>query len=164
LESVWTWQKSFFYVQNGGPEDFINLPEYVPGPPSLKNWLYHPKDDKESIRIGLFIEKNKKETNLYADDLVTVFLSCRVLPVERRTHKICQISGRMDPTQITTHQLSASDLVLKAKQICQNTLRPSGKYGLAPYSRRNSPPRQVRSRDLRKILYQSTCDFFSFLY
>ncbi|KAK1625829.1 hypothetical protein QYE76_000144 [Lolium multiflorum] len=142
LESVRTWQKSFFYVRNGGPEDFINLPEYVPGPPSTKNWLHNPKDDKESIRIGLFVQKNKEETNLSADDLVMTFLSHRVLPLQRRAHKICQMRGRMDPARITTHQLSASDLVLKAKQICQNSLRPSGKYGLAPYSRSNSPPRQ----------------------
>ncbi|KAK1686252.1 hypothetical protein QYE76_047100 [Lolium multiflorum] len=149
LESVRTWQKSFFYVRNGGPEDFINLPEYVPGPPSTKNWLHNPKDDKESIRIGLFVQKNKEETNLSADDLVMTFLSRRVLPLQRRAHKICQMQGRMDPTRITTHQLSASDLVLKAKQICQNSLRPTGKYGLAPYSRSNAPPRQ-NFRRIRK--------------
>jgi hypothetical protein len=126
----------------------------------MKNWLQHPKDDKESIRVGLFVEKNKEGTNLSADDLVMAFLSRRVLPLQRRAHKICQMSGRMDPTRITTHQLSAPDLVLKAKQICQNSLTPSGKYGLSPYSHRHSPPRQVRSRDLRKILYRSTCDFF----
>nr|XP_051210782.1 uncharacterized protein LOC127328206 [Lolium perenne] len=115
----------------------------------MRNWLHNPRDDKESIRIGLFIEKNKEETNLSADDLVMAFLSRRVLPLQRHTHKICQMSGRMDPTRITTHQLSASDLVLKARQICQNALRPSGKYGLAPYTRSNSPPRQ-NFRRIRK--------------
>ncbi|KAK1629082.1 hypothetical protein QYE76_003397 [Lolium multiflorum] len=53
----------------------------------------------------------------------------------------------MDPTRITTHRLSPTDLVLKAKQICQNPLSSSGRYGLAPYSRRNSPPR----RNFRRI-------------
>jgi hypothetical protein len=106
----------------------------------MKNWLQHPKDDKESIRVGLFVEKNKEGTNLSADDLVMAFLSRRVLPLQRRAHKICQMSGRMDPTRITTHSLSPSDLVLKAKQICQNTLKPSGNYGLLPYSRSNSHP------------------------
>jgi hypothetical protein len=38
LESVWTWQKSFFYVRNLSPVDFINLPAYVPGIPSRANW------------------------------------------------------------------------------------------------------------------------------
>nr|XP_051211524.1 uncharacterized protein LOC127329017 [Lolium perenne] len=67
------------------------------------------------------------------------FLSRRVLPLQHRAHKISQMSGPKDPARITTHSLSATDLVLKAKQICQNTLSPSGKYGLLPYSRNNSP-------------------------
>nr|XP_051190415.1 uncharacterized protein LOC127303749 [Lolium perenne] len=57
------------------------------------------------------------------------------------------MSGPMEPTRITTHRLSPADLVLKAKQICQNPLSSNGKYGLAPYSRRNSPPR----RNFRRI-------------
>ncbi|KAK1627151.1 hypothetical protein QYE76_001466 [Lolium multiflorum] len=147
LDSVRTWQRTFFYVRNGGPEDFINLPAYLPGPPSMKNWLHHPKDDKESIRIADFIDINKKETNLRVEDLVRAFLARWVLPLQRRAHKISEMSGPMDPTRITTHRLSPTDLVLKAKQICQNPLSPSGKYGLAPYSRRNSPPR----RNFRRI-------------
>nr|XP_051211546.1 formin-like protein 8 [Lolium perenne] len=116
----------------------------------MKNWSHNPKDDKESRRVALFVEKNKEETNLCTDDLVMTFLSRRVLPLQRRAHKISRMSGRMDPTRITTHSLSPPDLVLKAKQICQNTLKPSGKYGVLLYSRSNSPPRRVRSRDLRK--------------
>jgi hypothetical protein len=150
LDSVRTWQRTFFYVRNGGPEDFINLPAYVPGPPSMKNWLHNPRDDKESIRIAGFIDINREETNLCAEDLVRVFLARRVLPLQRRAHKISEMSGPMDPTRITTHRLSPTDLVLKAKQICQNPLSSSGRYGLPPYSRRNSPPRRVRSWDLRK--------------
>jgi hypothetical protein len=113
----------------------------------MRNWLHNPKDDKESARIALFIATNKKETNLCADDMVMLFLPRRVLPLQRRAHKICQMLGRMDPTRITTHSLSPPELVAKAKKICQNTLKPSGKYGLLPYSRNNSPPRKVRSRD-----------------
>jgi hypothetical protein len=86
----------------------------------MKNWLHNPRDDKESQRVALFIEKNKEETNLCADDLVMLFLSRRVLPLQRRAHKICQMLGWMDPTRITTYSLSPRDLVAKAKQICQN--------------------------------------------
>ncbi|KAK1663736.1 hypothetical protein QYE76_051895 [Lolium multiflorum] len=138
---------NLFYVRNGGPKDFINLPEYVPGPPSMKNWLQNPKDDKESQQVALFVDTNKKETNLCTEDLVRVFLSRRVLHLQRRAHKISQMSGPKDPTRITTHTLSATDLVLKAKQICQNPLSASGKYGLIPYSRSNPPP----PRNFRRI-------------
>nr|XP_051211344.1 uncharacterized protein LOC127328811 [Lolium perenne] len=101
----------------------------------------------ESIRIAGFIDINREETNLCAEHLVRVFLARRVLPLQRRAHKISEMSGPMDPTRITTHRLSRTDLVLKAKQICQNPLSSSGGYGLAPYSRRNSPPR----RNFRRI-------------
>jgi hypothetical protein len=85
---------------------------------------------------------------------VRTFLSRRVLPLQRRGHKICQMSGLRDPTRITTHTLSADDLVLKAKQICQNPLSPSGKYGMIPYSRSNPPPSEVRSWGFRKTSYR----------
>jgi hypothetical protein len=160
LESVRTWQKTFFYVRNIGSDDFINLPAYVPGPPSMRNWLHNPKDDQESVRITSFIETNKEETNLCAEDLVHVFLTRRVLPLQRRAHKISQMSGPMDPTRITTHRLSPTDLVLKAKQICQNPLSPGGKYGLAPYSRSNSPPLRVRPWDFREAFTGITTSIY----
>nr|XP_051190263.1 uncharacterized protein LOC127303587 [Lolium perenne] len=125
----------------------------------MKNWLHHPKDDKESIRIAGFIDTNKEETNLCAEDLVRAFLARRVLPLQRRAHKISQMSGPMDPTRITTHRLSSSDLVLKAKQICQNPLSPSGKYGLAPYSRNNSPPpREEPASFTPDRIFRDDCD------
>nr|XP_051229142.1 uncharacterized protein LOC127346945 [Lolium perenne] len=92
----------------------------------MRNWLHNPRDDKESIRIVGFININREETNLCAEDLVRVFLARRVLPLQRRAHKISEMSGPMDPTRITTHRLSPTDLVLKAKQICQNPLSSSG--------------------------------------
>ncbi|KAK1652989.1 hypothetical protein QYE76_070794 [Lolium multiflorum] len=76
------------------------------------------EDDKESIRIAVFIDINREETNLCAEDLVRVFLARRVLPLQRRAHKISEMSGPMDLTRITTHRLSPTVLVLKAKQIC----------------------------------------------
>jgi hypothetical protein len=115
LESVRTWQKTFFYVRNGGPEDFINLPAYAPEPPSMKNWLHHPHEDKESRRVALFVERTKKETKLSADDVIRLFLSRRVLPLQRRAHKLSQMSGLRDPTRMTTYSLSPGDLILKAK-------------------------------------------------
>jgi hypothetical protein len=68
--------------------------------------------------VSNFIDTNKEETSLCAEDIVRAFLSRRVLPLQRRAHKISQMSGPMDPTRITTHWLSATDLVLEAKKIC----------------------------------------------
>jgi hypothetical protein len=54
----------------------------------MKNWLHNPKNDKESKRVAIFIEKNKEETKLCSDDLIRLFLSRRVLPLQHRTHKM----------------------------------------------------------------------------
>jgi hypothetical protein len=90
--------------------------------------------------VALFVEKSKAETHLDYDDIIWLFLSRRVLPLQRRAHKMSQMFGQRDPTRITTHSLSPMELILKAKQICRNTLRPNGKYELKPYSRSDPPP------------------------
>nr|XP_051211442.1 actin cytoskeleton-regulatory complex protein pan-1-like [Lolium perenne] len=116
----------------------------------MTNWLHHPKDDKESNWVALFVEKSKEETNLCSDDIIQLFLSRRVLPLQRRAHKMSQMSGQRDPTRITTHSLSPTYLVLKAKQICRNTLRPNRKSDLKPYSRSDPPPPKNFSRIARE--------------
>jgi hypothetical protein len=87
----------------------------------------------------------KEDTNLGSDDIIRLFLSRWVLPLQRRAHKMSQMLGLRDPTRITTHSLSQTDLVLKAKQICRTAMRANGKFGLKPYSRSDPPPPRVRS-------------------
>jgi hypothetical protein len=41
-----------------------------------------------------------------ADDIVRAFITRRILPLQCRSHKICQMSGPMDPTRITTFELT----------------------------------------------------------
>lgn len=89
LESVRTWQKSFFYVRNGGSEDFINLPAYLPGTSSRANWKFNPGTNHiETNRIVRFLEQLKKDTDICSDDIIRVFISRRVLPLQRRAHKM----------------------------------------------------------------------------
>jgi hypothetical protein len=68
-------------------------------------------------------------TNISSDDIVRAFLSRRVLPLQRRTHKIGQMCGRRDPTRITTIGLRKSDVVLKAKQICKTQMLADWTWG-----------------------------------
>ncbi|KAK1607976.1 hypothetical protein QYE76_031649 [Lolium multiflorum] len=58
LESVRTWQKSF------------SMSEYVPGPPSMTNWLHNPRDDRESQRVAQYVDKSQEETNRCAEDII----------------------------------------------------------------------------------------------
>nr|XP_051229654.1 extensin-like [Lolium perenne] len=118
----------------------------------MTNWLHNPKNHKESKRVANFIELFKEKTNLSSDDIDWLFLSRRVLPLQRRAHKMSKMSGQRDPTRMTTFSLSPKDLILKAKKICRNTLWPDGKYGRKPYSCNDPPPRDNFSRIVREEL------------
>ncbi|KAM0833016.1 hypothetical protein ACQ4PT_064513 [Festuca glaucescens] len=143
LESCRAWQQTFFYVRNSGSSDLINLPSYVPGEPSRANWRFNPKEGHvETNRIVRYMKKLNDTTDICSDDVVRAFFSRRVLPLQRRAHKISQMSGRKDPTRITTFGLSRSDVVLKAKQICRTEMSADWKWGLQPFSRRHPPTSQ----------------------
>ncbi|KAM0851442.1 hypothetical protein ACQ4PT_052421 [Festuca glaucescens] len=143
LESCRAWQETFFYVRNAGTSDFINLPAYLPGAPARTNWRFNPKDGHvKTNRIVRYMEKLNDTTDICADDIVRAFISRRVLPLQRRVHKICQMTGWKDPTRITTFPLRKSDVVLKAKQICKTKMPVDWKWGMQPFSRRHPPTSQ----------------------
>jgi hypothetical protein len=153
LESCRAWQESFFYVRNSGASDYINFPAYVPGKPSKTNWRYNPRENHdETNRIVRYIEDLKDTTRISSDDIVRAFVSRRVLPLQRRAHLICQMTGRRYPTRITTFGLRKSDVVLKAKQICKTTMPEAWTWGKRPFSRSNPPTSEVRTWSFRNIV------------
>ena len=108
------WQRSWFYVKNQEPKegeprvDRIRLPSpFKIGPPPEKdnNWGYDPEleEDQEEVE-----ELNLMHTALVdllaegmtGDDLLWAFIDCRVNPLQRRTHKMCYMSGPLDPNRI----------------------------------------------------------------
>ncbi|KAM0909092.1 hypothetical protein ACQ4PT_015040 [Festuca glaucescens] len=114
LESCRAWQETFFYVKNKGAADFINLPVYLPGTPSRANWKFNPgTNHTETNRIVRFLEELKRDTDICSDDIIRAFVSRRVLPLQRRVHKMSQMCGRRDPTKITSCPLSKEDVALK---------------------------------------------------
>ncbi|KAK1628651.1 hypothetical protein QYE76_002966 [Lolium multiflorum] len=140
LDSCRAWQETFFYVKNTGAADLINLPAYLPGAPSRANWRHSTGNTHvETNRIVRFMEELNKDTDICSDDIIRAFISRRVLPLQRRVHKIGQMSGRRDPTRITSFGLSKSDMVLKAKQICQTEMPVDWSWGLRPLSFNNPP-------------------------
>jgi hypothetical protein len=153
LESCRKWQKTFFYVKNTGEADLINLPACVPGEPSRANWLYNPKDShKETNRIVQYIEGLQRDQEPTADDIVCTFITRHVLPLQCRAHKICQMSGPLDPTQISTFELSKSDVVTKVMAIAKTKMPVDWEWGLKPFSRANPPP-NVRALRGSRILF-----------
>jgi hypothetical protein len=145
LESCRAWQQTF-YVKNKGAADFINLPAYLPGTSSRANWRNNPGNTHvETNRIVRFMEQLNKDTDICSDDIIRAFISRRVLPLQRRVHKMSQMSGSGDPTRITSFGLSKSDVVLKAKQICQTEMPVDWSWGLRPLSFNNPPSAAVRA-------------------
>jgi hypothetical protein len=133
LESYRAWKQTLFYVRNSGATDFINLSAYIPGATSRANWKFNPKQGHvETNRIVRYMKELNENTDISSDDIVRTFVSRRVLPLQRRAHKISQMSGQRDPTRITTFGLCKSDVVLKARQICKTKMSVDWKWGLQP--------------------------------
>ncbi|KAM0920395.1 hypothetical protein ACQ4PT_007543 [Festuca glaucescens] len=126
-----------------GMEEEAGNTRAVPGRALITNWRFNPKEGHvETNQIVRYMEKLNDTTDICADDIVRAFISRRVLPLQRRVHKICQMTGRKDPTRITTFPLRKSDVVLKAKQICKTKMPVDWKWGMQPFSRRHPPTSQ----------------------
>ncbi|KAK1605880.1 hypothetical protein QYE76_029553 [Lolium multiflorum] len=147
LESCRLWQGTFFYVRNNGAADLIDLPPFDPAPPTRANWGYNPKEShNETNRIIRFMKQRMKDTNICSDDIVRTFISRRVLPLQRRAHKMSEMYGPGDPTKITGLPLSKKDVVRKAMQICQTAMPEDWEWGLRPFSSTNPPTQEAKDR------------------
>ncbi|KAK1649567.1 hypothetical protein QYE76_067372 [Lolium multiflorum] len=145
LESCRAWQQTFFYVKNKGATDFINLPAFNPGTPTKANWGFNPGNNHiETKRIVRFMEQLRKDSNICSDDIIRTLISRRVLPLQRRAHKISVMYGPRDPTKITGLPLSKEDIVLKARQICQTDMPMDWEWGFLPLSSTNPPTREAK--------------------
>jgi hypothetical protein len=140
LESCKKWQKSFFYVKNTTDEDLLNLPPYVDEPPTaMKNWTYNPKTIVGPVNTLHRVKGELRDAGLTPQDIVACFISRRVSPLQRRSHKICQMSGPMDPTRHSTHELSPADILRRVKDICKSS-QVTFAWGLEPYSQDRPAP------------------------
>jgi hypothetical protein len=90
LESCKKWQKSFFYVKNTIDVDLLNLPPYVDEPPTgMKNWTYNLKTTVGPVNALHRVKGELRNAGLTPQDIVACFISRRVSPLQRRSHKIC---------------------------------------------------------------------------
>jgi hypothetical protein len=80
-----------------------------------------------------------RDAGLTPQDLVACFISRRVSPLQRRSHKICQMSGAMDPTRHSTHELTPDDILRRIKDVCKSS-QATFAWGLEPYSRDRPAP------------------------
>jgi hypothetical protein len=141
LESCCKWQKTFFYVKNAGTEDFINLPPYVKSTSEKHNWTYNMGNSHVETNQIYNLICDMHESGLPSpDDLVRTFITRRISPIQRHSHKICQMSGCQDPTRMTTFELDKPEVLAQVKAIAQTTMEPDWEWDLELYSRAHPAP------------------------
>ena len=127
-------------MKNDSPEtDLIGLPPFLIGPPTKMNWGYAPSEKLSKIKLAVKQVEALIEEGFRGADMVGTFVSRRVLPLQRRSHKICHMSGRLDPTRISTFNLGAEAIWQRCKDIAQIKM-PEWSWGMKPYHRRRLPP------------------------
>ena len=144
MDSVKKWQATFFYVKNENPAfDRINLPEFTPEPPTKLNWghCYKPADAEAEVNLlWKHLRTLVTEERLTAADLLCCYASRRVLPLQARSHKICHMSGRFDPTRTSKLELSPAAVAKRVNWISQAKLAADWQWGMEPYCRDDLPP------------------------
>ena len=73
-------------------------------------------------------------------DLVAAFMERRILPLQSRPHMMCQMSGRFDPSRLSTWEMPHAEVALMVNYIANCKLAADWQYGKPPYSRANPPP------------------------
>src|SRR3954471_10603315 len=101
----------FFYVSTPeGQDDLLNLPEFSLPPPTKHNWSEKPGfGDTDLDRQVARIAELEAE-GLSPADLVATWICRRVLPLQRRCHRICDMSNRLDPTRTSTFRVGEAEL------------------------------------------------------
>ena len=153
LDSVKKWLRSFFYVKNSTEEDKIRLPQFVLGTPeSRTNWDFNPKNRYAELKVIHKQIEHLVKDGLTADDLLRAFISRRVSPLQQRTHKICYMSGRLDPNRTSTFELSKAEVFRRVKAIAKTIMENGNwEWGVKPFDRVNQPLRvSVRHMPLRR--------------
>jgi hypothetical protein len=127
-------------VKNTTDADLLNLLPYVDEPPfEMKNWTYNPKNMVGPVNALHRVKGELRDAGLTTQDIVACFISRRVSPLQHRSHKICQMSGAMDPTRHSTHELSPANILRWVKDIWKSS-QVTFAWGLEPYSRDRPAP------------------------
>ena len=73
-------------------------------------------------------------------DLLAAFITRRVLPLQSWPHKMGHMSGRKDPSRISTVDLALAEVARRVNNISNAKLPMDWRWGMRPYDRSNRPP------------------------
>ena len=76
---------------------------------------------------------------LLPTDLVAAWLQARILPLQRRVHRICDMSGARYPTRICTRRVKTEELCARVRMLTASALPDPFRFGLEYLSRQVRP-------------------------
>ena len=86
------------------------------------------------------LEQYVAEKKLTPDDLLRTFVSRRVCPLQTRVHKICHMSGPLDPTRVSRSVLTKEQVKQRVKAIARSGMVDTWEWGVEPFERDRLPP------------------------
>ena len=86
------------------------------------------------------LEQYVAEKRLTSDDLLRTFISRRVCPLQTRAHKICHMSGPLDPTRVSRHVLSKEQVAKRVRAIARTNMTDTWEWGVEPFERERRAP------------------------
>ena len=80
------------------------------------------------------------EKRLTSDDLLRTFISRRVCPLQTRGHKICHMSGPLNPTRVSRKVLSKEQVARRVRAIARSNMVDTWEWGVEPFERDRRAP------------------------
>ena len=140
LESVRGWQSTWFYCKDQPtPGQSTGLPPFsfdrVQTPSSLKLTA------AEKAETGMLVERvvqliNQGVTDM---DLLEVFLSRRIQPLQAHDHSMWMYSGAGDTARVHPEEVPSKTVAQWLRSITGNKDNPSGAKRVDPFSDSNQP-------------------------
>ena len=137
--------------------DRINLPAFSNTVPAAKlNWGYDPKrTKKEVLDVVDRLDVMKKTCHLVAMDLLSIFISRRVISLQSRPHKVGHMSDRHDPSRTSAVELSTAEVVRQINLLTKAKLKGDWSFGMRPFDRSQKPPLVSLQLSVEKVLMLS---------
>src|SRR3954466_9093869 len=132
----------FFYVKppDNGP-DLLNLPEFSLARPTEKHqWSCKYGFGDCDIDAQVARVAQLEQEGLLPTDLLATWIQVRILPLQRRVHRICDMSNARDPTRICTRRMKIEELCARQKVLTSSKIPEPFRFGLECLNRRAKAP------------------------
>ncbi|KAE8819691.1 hypothetical protein D1007_02351 [Hordeum vulgare] len=147
-DSIKHWQKGFFYVKSADPaQDALNMPPFAIAPPTRRNWdAKTPKPHPEVVLICAHLDMLGK-SGLLGRDLLATMVVCRILPLQRRPHLVCQMSNRLDPCRLSAKKFTPGAVARRVNLISTARMDKGGEWtwGMPPFNGAHPPPMMYKT-------------------